>query len=403
MDSSRTILHADANGFYASVECSLNPDLKNVPMAVGGDEESRHGIILAKNELAKKYNIVTAETLHSARKKCPGLVIVSPHHDLYHQYSKRIFEIYKRYTDLVESFGLDEAWLDVTASRRLFGDGKKIADELREVVKKETGLTISVGVSFCKVFAKLGSDFKKPDATTVFDADNWRDYIYPMPVSSLLYVGKSTNAALAKMNIKTIGELSTIRKETLVKMLGKQGEMLYIYANGLDNAPVKSIYEKDEIKSVSKGMTFAEDIKGERDIKQGIYSLADSVGARMRAKGVKGSTVQVQIRNPDFKTIQRQRKLEHPTYLSKEIRAAAMEIVKDCWSMESPIRMMSVGLSNIVGENEVTEQMSLFDESPEKRIKAEKLEKTLDSLKNKFGVETVSLGSVGDIKNKRGH
>jgi DNA polymerase-4 len=182
-------------------------------MAVGGSVESRHGIILAKNELAKVYNIKTAETIHQARQKCPQLVIVPPHHDIYRQYSKRVFDIYKRYTDLVEPFGLDEAWLDVTGSRRLFGDGKHIADELRRIVREETGLTISVGVSFCKVFAKLGSDYKKPDATTVFSPQNWRGHILPMNVSELLYVGKSTLSQLEKMVIRTIGELDAADPE----------------------------------------------------------------------------------------------------------------------------------------------------------------------------------------------
>ena len=192
----RTILHCDCNGFFASVECDINPALKNVPMAVGGSEENRHGIILAKNELAKGYGIKTAETIWKAKQKCPNLVIVEPHRERYHEYSKRVMDIYKRYTDLVEPFGIDEAWLDVTNSRRLFGDGKEIADTLRRIVREETGLTISAGVSFCKVFAKLGSDYKKPDATTVFDRGNWQEMIFPMDVGELLYVGKSAKRRL---------------------------------------------------------------------------------------------------------------------------------------------------------------------------------------------------------------
>ena len=188
----RTILHCDCNGFYASVECVLRPELRDVPMAVGGNEEMRHGIILAKNEKAKKFNIQTAETIWQAKKKCPELVVVPPHRELYYQYSKRVMDIYKRYTDYVETFGLDEAWLDVTESRMLFGDGVKIANELRRLVREETGLTISVGVSFCKVFAKLGSDYKKPDATTVFSKENWREFIYPLSAKDLLLVGEKT-------------------------------------------------------------------------------------------------------------------------------------------------------------------------------------------------------------------
>ena len=214
----RTILHCDCNGFYASCECAKNPQLKNVPMAVGGSVEARHGIILAKNELAKKYNVKTAETIWQAKKKCPDLVIVSPHYELYEEYSKRVNDIYKEYTDLVEPFGIDESWLDVTGSRALFGDGEKIANILRERIKAELGITISVGVSFNKVFAKLGSDYKKPDATTIITRENFKEIIYPLPVTDLLFAGKKTAVQLEKLKIKTIGDLACTDKEKLVKL-----------------------------------------------------------------------------------------------------------------------------------------------------------------------------------------
>ncbi len=280
----RTILHCDCNGFYASVECVMNPALRDVPMAVGGDEESRHGIILAKNEKAKKFNIKTAETIWQARQKCPELVIVPPRHDLYHEFSKRVMDIYKRYTDRVESFGLDEAWLDVTESKMLFGDGKHIADELRHVVREETGLTISVGVSFCKVFAKLGSDYKKPDATTVFSRENWKEFIYPLPAQDLLFVGRKTTAELHKLGITTIGQLAAFDERSLVSHLGKAGGMLYRYANGLDDEEVRLVNEKDDVKSIGNGITFSHDLTGEGEIRGGIYALCDSVASRMRAR-----------------------------------------------------------------------------------------------------------------------
>ena len=244
MISTRTVLHCDCNGFYASVECVRNPELKKVPMAVAGDPDSRHGIILAKNELAKKYNIQTAETIWKAKQKCPDLVLVRPHHDEYKKFSVIVNDIYKRYTDLVEPFGIDESWLDVTGSQKLFGDGVTIADNMRNIVRTETGLTISVGVSFNKVFAKLGSDLKKPDATTVISKSNYKQLIYPLPVNTLLYVGNSTFHTLNSLNIKTIGDLANTDRNVLIKVLGKAGDMLYLYANGLDNDPVKSIYEK---------------------------------------------------------------------------------------------------------------------------------------------------------------
>ncbi len=391
----RTILHCDLNGFYASVECVLNPELRNVPMAVGGDEESRHGIILAKNELAKKFNIQTAETIWQAKKKCPNLVVVPPHHDLYHQYSKQVKDIYKRYTDYVESFGLDEAWLDVTGSKRLFGDGVKIANDLRRIVKEETGLTISVGVSFCKVFAKLGSDYKKPDATTVFSKENWKQFVFPLSVRELLYVGRSTANELEKLGIKTIGDLASFDENTLISHLGKSGSMLYRYANGLDRERVKSIYEKEEVKSVGNGMTFRHDLLGEEEVRGGIYALSDSIAARMRRKKLKCTTVQVVIKDPQFKTISRQQKLDAPTYTSRDIRETAMEIVRKSWNFNLPIRMMSVTGTNLVGEDAVYEQVSLFEENREHDKKVEQFEKTVDSLKSRFG-DVVSLG--GSIK-----
>ena len=390
----RTILHCDCNGFYAGVECVQNPKLKTVPMAVGGDEESRHGIILAKNEIAKKFGIQTAETIWQAKRKCPDLVIVRPHHDLYSQYSKRVMDIYKEYTDYVEPFGLDEAWLDVTASKRLFGDGVKIANELRKRVREETGLTISVGVSFCKVFAKLGSDYKKPDATTVFSKDNWKLFIHPLSVRELLFVGKKTGDELERMGIKTIGQLASLDEHILTEHFGKAGIMLSRYARGLDNEPVKSIYEKNEVKSVGNGITFRKDLLGEEEIRGGVYALSDSIASRMRKKGLKCTTVQVMIKDPKFKTISRQQKLEFPTYTSRDIREAAMDIIKRSWNMKLPIRMLSVTGTNLVSEDKVFSQMSLFgDDEEEKKI--EKFEKTVDNLKARFG-SVVSLG--GNIK-----
>lgn len=390
----RTILHCDCNGFYAGVECVQNPKLKTVPMAVGGDEESRHGIILAKNEIAKKFGIQTAETIWQAKRKCPDLVIVRPHHDLYSQYSKRVMDIYKEYTDYVEPFGLDEAWLDVTASKRLFGDGVKIANELRKRVREQTGLTISVGVSFCKVFAKLGSDYKKPDATTVFSKDNWKLFIYPLSVRDLLFVGKKTGDELERIGIKTIGQLASLDEHILTEHFGKAGIMLSRYARGLDNEPVKSIYEKNEVKSVGNGITFRKDLLGEEEIRGGVYALSDSIASRMRKKRLKCTTVQVMIKDPKFKTISRQKKLEFPTYTSRDIREAAMDIIKRSWNMKLPIRMLGVTGTNLVSEDKVFSQMSLFgDDEEEKKI--EKFEKTVDNLKARFG-SVISLS--GNIK-----
>ena len=388
----RTILHCDCNGFFASVECLFHPELKTVPMAVGGDSESRHGIILAKNELAKKYNIQTAETIWQAKKKCPDLVVVPPRHGEYSKYSKIINDIYKEYTDLVEPFGIDESWLDVTASRRLFGDGKSIADAVRNRVKQEVGLTISVGVSFNKVFAKLGSDYKKPDATTVITRENMERIVYPLPVSALLFVGKKTLEKLHHMQIQTIGDLAYADRGLLLDRLGKTGEMLSLYARGEDEEPVKSIYHQDEVKSVGNGMTFKRDLLGEEDVKQGIHILADSVATRLRKKGLKCETVQLQIKSPDFNVASKQKKLFAPTSLEKEISNVAYELFLDVWSVDRPVRAMTITGTNLI-DGKAAAQLSLLPEEKdtEKRIR---LEETIDVLRSRYGYDSLQKAEI---------
>ncbi|MEM1484655.1 DNA polymerase IV [Oscillospiraceae bacterium PP1C4] len=398
----RTILHCDCNGFYASVECILRPELKMVPMAVCGDPESRHGIILAKNELAKRFQVQTAETIWQAKHKCPNLVLVLPHHDQYLKYSKLVNEIYERFTDLVEPFGIDESWLDVTGSERLFGDGKTIADTLRKTVREELGLTISVGVSFNKIFAKLGSDYKKPDATTVITRENYREIVFGLPVSDLLYVGKSAKAVLDKLYIQTIGELALSDKRMISSKLGKLGEMIHDYANGLEDSPVRSVDDARELKSVGNGMTFKRNLKGITDIRLGVLSLADTVAARMRKYGVKCQTVQVTIRDPSFKTITRQRALDTPTHLAKELADISLEIIMGAWNLHAPIRMLTITGLNLVEENQAVEQLTLFGgaDHQQKREKQEKLEAAMDSIRGKFGHG--SIGLAGTIKNDLG-
>ncbi len=387
----RVILHCDCNGFFASVECAMNPKLKNVPMAVGGSEENRHGIILAKNELAKKYNIQTAETIYSAKKKCPSLVIVPPRHDLYQEYSKKVNAIYKEYTDLVEKFGIDESWLDVTGSQKLFGTGRKIADIIRKRVREEIGITISVGVSFNKVFAKLGSDYKKPDATTVISRESFKNIVYPLSVGDLLFVGRSTREALKKIGVTTIGELAECDEFQIAKLLGKQGSTILKYARGEDDSPVDP-HANDEVKSVGNGMTFKRDLRGEKDIMCGISYLSESIAARMRRKGVKCTVVQVTIKNPDLVSIQRQEKLDYPTNLAKDITDKAMDIMRKCWNMNSPIRMLTVTGNGIVDEEEKM-QLSFFEEESQDP-KREKLEKALDSIRNKYGKNAVKNANI---------
>lgn len=387
----RTILHCDCNGFYASVECILRPELKNVPMAVGGDPQQRHGIILAKNELAKKYDVRTAETIWQAKRKCPDLVLVQPHREMYAEYSRKINQIYGQYTDLVEPFGIDESWLDVTGTTHLFGDGVKIADTLRRRVREELGLTISAGVSFNKVYAKLGSDYKKPDATTLICRENYKEIVFPLPVDALLYVGRRAKEMMESIGIYTIGELAQSDKKQMVALLGKTGGILHDYACGLDDSPVAPADAPREIKSVGNGMTFRRNLLGMDDIKSGIAALSDTVASRMRKYGVKCSTVQVTIKDTNLRVITRQKPLERPSNLAKELEKASLELIKASWNLKAPIRMLTVTGLNLCDAAAGAEQLCLFgQEQAERRRKQESLEKTMDSIRQKYGKNAIA-------------
>ena len=391
----RTILHVDCNSFFASVETVFAPHLATVPMAVAGDAEARHGIILAKNELAKQYGIVTAETVWSAKKKCPSLVLVPPRHEEYVKYSHMVRRIFARYTDLVEPFGIDEAWLDVTGSRALFGDGRTIAERIRREVKEEIGITVSVGVSFNKVFAKLGSDYKKPDAVTVIGREDVARIVYPLPVDSMIFVGKQTAKALASCNIRTIGELAVASPAFLQSKFGKAGEMLSRYARGEDDSPVASMYEKNEVKSISNGMTFKRDLTTLDEVRIGLGSLSEEVAYRLRRKKLKCSTVAVTVKDTYLKSYSRQKPVSPATDLAKEIAAAALSLIAADVSRDKPIRLLTVAATGLLRDDEAVEQIGFFDgERREKRERAEKLENTLDAIRDRFGSDSVQVGAL---------
>lgn len=395
MPVDRTILHCDCNSFFASVECLMRPELKEVPMAVCGDPESRHGIILAKNEPAKKHGIKTAETIWQAQRKCPQLVLVGTHFQQYKKFSRQINQIYRRYTDLVEPFSIDESWLDVTGSRELFGDGKKIADELRSVIQAETGLTVSVGVSFNKIFAKLGSDYKKPNATTVISRENYKQIVFPLSADTLMFCGKRMAQALAGMGIHTIGDLARSNRGFLEKRLGKAGAQLHDYANGLDNSPVRDFRDIREVKSVGNSVTFRRDLTGLDDIRKGISAICDNVASRLRKNGVKCWVVQIGIKDPNLKTITRQKTLQAPTHLAKELSAAAMELIHACWNLNAPIRMLSVSGTGLVPNDAPEEQLCLFSASDHAgRVRQEHLENALDTIREKYGSKSVLTGGL---------
>ncbi|MBR5874787.1 MAG: DNA polymerase IV [Oscillospiraceae bacterium] len=390
----RYILHCDCNGFFASVELLSYPELWDKPVAVGGDSETRHGIVLAKNEAAKKYGIKTAETLWQARKKCPDLIVLPPHHDRYSHYSKIINGIYTQYTDLVEPFGIDESWLDVTNTYMLFADSpQQLADELRQRIKYETGLTISVGVSFNKIFAKLGSDYKKPDATTVIDRNNYKDIVYPLSVGDLIYVGKSTQSALAEMGVKTIGQLAQMPLKTLEERFGKHGTDLYKYANGLEDSPVSSYYSEKDVKSIGSGNTFGKNLHTMEEIKPALLRLSEDVGTRLRRRGMYANGVQLTIRYPDFHTFTRQCKIPS-TDITNDIYKRALKLFIDNRNPQIAIRALTVTAIDLEKEKRVA-QMSLFDAGADKkREKNEKLQATIDRIRDKYGNASVQSATV---------
>lgn len=397
----RTILHCDCNSFFASVECVFRPELKTVPMAVCGNPENRHGIILAKNELAKKAGVVTAETVWQARQKCPELVLVPPHHQEYVRYSNLVNAIYQRYTDQVEPFSIDESWLDVTGSRTLFGSGETIADTIRKAVREELGITVSAGVSFNKIFAKMGSDYKKPDATTVISRENYRQLLWPLPISEMIFVGKASRTALRELGIYTIGDLARAEPSLLLARLGKIGGVLSTYARGEDQSPVTSIYdESEEPKSVGNGMTFRRDLSGEDDLRIGVLYLADSVAARLRRHGLRCRTVAVTVKDPKFHTVSKQKILPRSTDLAKTIAEASLELIRSCWNPSSPIRSITITASRF--HESGGDQLSLFQSAEEIKDpgKRERLEQAVDQVRSRYGRSAVSFGRI--LKNDIG-
>lgn len=385
----RTVLHSDLNNFYASVELLSHPELRGKPVAVAGDAEARHGIILAKNYEAKAFGVQTAEPLWQAKRKCPDIVFLPPHFELYEEYSHAAREIYYEYTDMIEPFGLDECWLDVTGSLGIFSDGKSIADSIRKRMKKELGLTVSVGVSFNKVFAKLGSDMKKPDATTVINEDDFREKIWDLPASDLLFVGRQTDKKLKLYGIRTIGDLATTDPYLLKCLFGKNGLSLYEAANGRDVSPVSLYGSSPPPKSIGNSTTPPRDLVSENDIDIILYQLCESVSMRMRREGVVCNTVQVSVRYSDLHTVERQMRPEYPNRTARSLYKSAKELMKRHHLTEAPIRSIGVRGADLVRSD--FEQMSF---SPDIMAiqRAETLEGAVDGLRERFGSPALRRG-----------
>lgn len=386
----RTILHSDINCCYAAIEHLHHPELNGKPLAVGGDPEARHGIVLTADYIAKKYGVKTGMALWQAKQVCPEINFISPRMDLYLRFSRIAHEIYGEYTDLQEAYGIDESWLDVTDSVSIKGDGEKIATEISNRMKSELGITVSIGVSFNKIFAKLGSDYKKPDAITTMHRDEYRKKAWALPASDLLYVGRSTSAKLAKMGIRTIGDLATTDEKILHSQLGKMGDILWAFANGYDDSPVKYENAHAPIKSIGNSTTTPRDLVNDQDVKIVLTILAESVAARLRENGFKCRVVEISVRDNGLFSFTRQRKIDHATNVTREIAEEAYRLFKENYNWQKPIRSVGVRGADLVNDN-YWEQLDLFS-SAEQREKQMKVDEAVDTIRKRFGFYSVQRG-----------
>lgn len=396
----RAILHVDMNSFYASVECLHRPDIRHLPVAVGGNEEARHGIVLAKNQLAKAAGVKTGEVLWQARQKCPGLVTVPPNYPLYLRYSEYARNLYERFTNQIEPFGLDECWLDVTGL-----NGFETAERIRKLIPLELGVTVSIGVSWNKIFAKLGSDIKKPDATSVISRENYRNVAWPLPVSDLLYVGSATTRKLNMLGVRTIGDLARLDSKFLLARFGKVGLMLSRFANGEDNSPVMSSDANSQIKSVGNSVTTPRDLTTPEDARLIIYALSESVAARLREHGLVGDVVELSVRDMGLFSFSCQHKIGRETFLTNEIAAEAIRLFHENYNWSSPIRSMGVRVSSL--SLATPEQLAFFPEE-NIRIQQTKLDHIIDDIRRRYGYNAVKRGlflsdRLGELDAKSDH
>ena len=393
----RIVFHIDQNCYFASVEMISHPEYKNVPMAVAGDEEKRHGIILAKNELASKAGVKTAEAIWEAKRKCPDLITIPSHYDLYVSISKKLKAMYTEYTDLVESFGIDECWLDVTDYCR-GKDPVMVADEIRARVRNEFSLTCSVGVSFNKVFAKLGSDYKKPDATTYISEDNYKDIVWPLPVSDLLFAGKKSAARLSEINVRTIGDLANADKDYISDYLGKAGVMLWQYANGNDDSPVARADYERELKSINNSTTTPEDMVTPEQVYGTLHGLCSGTAARLRRRGLEAGGIALYVRDRDLNKNEHQKGLLIPTDSAKDLFEAVRVLFDESYDWHAPIRSIGIKCSKLTKAGSGS-QISLF-EVQEETQRSRKINDAIDKINSRYGSGTVKnlaeLGGMAD-------
>ena len=375
------------NSFYASVECMLNPSLKGKPVAVGGSAESRHGIILAKSQEAKACGVKTGEALWQAREKCSDLIIIEPHYEEYMKYSEKAHEIYRRYTDLIEPFGLDECWLDVTSSLSLFGSGAVIAESIRETVKFELGLTVSIGVSFNKIFAKLGSDLKKPDAVTCIEKANFREKIWPLPASDLLGVGRATTKKFESCGIITIGDLAKTDVDFLRRRFGKCGEQLWVYANGLDSSRVKHDSYLREIKSIGHGITCVSDLVSTDEVWKVFLQLSQDVSRRLKEQKLSAKGVQISVKDNQLISRQFQMILPLATQSAIELARGSIALFNANYRWFYDVRAVTVRAINLQPADEPL-QIDMFSDW-KRHEKQEKIDNTVMDIRRRFGKEAI--------------
>lgn len=392
MPKDKIILHCDLNNFYASCECLSHPELKNYPMAVCGSPENRHGIILAKNELAKQAGVKTAEVIWEAKRKCPDLILVPPHMEQYVEFSKRVRNIYEQYTDLVEPFGIDECWLDVTGSTLLFGSGYEIAEKIRTDVKTLTGLTISVGVSFTKILAKLGSDMKKPDAVTCITKDNFKQRIWSLNANEMLGVGKSSYAKMQKYGINTIGDIANTDILFLKRILGKSGEALWHFANGMGDTKVSHISEHTIPKSIGNSTTTAVNLTTQDEVWRVMYRLSESVSMRLREENMLATAVQITVKDEYLSVKEYQAPLPFPTRYPKDLSDLGISLFAKNYNWQNEVRLIGIRAINLVFDNEAMQMSFWLDQ--EKINEHEQLEDKIFTLRKRFGKNAVVRASL---------
>mgnify|MGYP000096819275 CR=1 FL=1 len=386
----RTILHSDLNSFYASVEAMLNPKLRGKAVAVCGSTENRHGIVLAKSELAKRAGVKTGMVNWEATQCCPNLIMVQPHYDQYVKYSKLTRAIYDQYTDQIEPFGMDECWLDVTGSR-CHGDGLAIAEAIRTSVYEQLGLTVSIGVSFTKIFAKLGSDMKKPDAITCITPESYRTQVWPLPASDLLYVGRATTEKLRRRGIETIGGIAQCDKMLLKSWFGVNGIKLWEFANGVDNSRVRPFDYEPVAKSVGHGITCTADLENNNEVLQVLFELAQGVSLRLRQAELIATRVQLYIRDCNLNYREFQCKLPYPTQSWREMVNCAMELFRLRYTWQYPIRSVTIRAVDLISTR-TPQQLDLFGDQ-EKRKRNDDLEIAIEDIQRRFGRDAIRLAS----------